>query len=525
MYDHGAGARAPGECCFKWGDYPADVANMFLEVLRAQCMVDVTVCAEGRHLHAHRIVLSACSAYLQEILSCTDDAHPVLILSGISFDDVQSVIEFMYQGEISVGADRIKSVLNTAEELQIRGLMGVSSHFVEEEGATLPEESPPEHVEASNEAEVADREPGTSEVIEPRSSDEMGQDEDEAKGTVNLTKYDDKKRRCRRKSCRKDYSEEALAAALEELRAGRSLVSTAGEHGIPRSTLYVRARSQGIQLAVCRRGHRGDRVQAAIKAVTDGASLQRAAEQYQIPKTVLWRNVRKQLGARPPPAGPAGLRRKTYDEEKRRAAVRALEQGDNLTRVSHQYQIPKTTLFREKTRLVETGRLPWSCLKRRGPYLDCFKRSRLGEAVAACQDGRMSQAAASVTFQVPKTTIWRRLQERGGGSGHPGRRGGTLKVEAVDEDEPAPVQQFAFSQVGGHIPVTYVQGSEFGEASLIILDPGRIAVEGSGRVAAEPPSETEETEEPETVDSENIEIVGSDNITDENESMANEDVT
>lgn len=36
--------------------------------------------------------------------------------------------------------------------------------------------------------------------------------------------------------------------------------------------------------------------------------------------------------------------------------------------------------------------------------------------MAACKDGKMSQAVASVTYQIPKTTIWRRLQKEIGKS-------------------------------------------------------------------------------------------------------------
>lgn len=42
-----------------------------------------------------------------------------------------------------------------------------------------------------------------------------------------------------------------------------------------------------------------------------------------------------------------------------------------------------------------------------------LKKSRLEEAVAACKGGKMSQAAASMTYHIPKTTIWRRLQQDG----------------------------------------------------------------------------------------------------------------
>lgn len=70
-------------------------------------------------------------------------------------------------------------------------------------------------------------------------------------------------------------------------------------------------------------------------------------------------------------------------------------------------------MFREKARLVDQGKLPLSFWKKRKTENEELKKSRLEEAVAACKGGRMSQAAASMTYHIPKTTIWRRLQQDG----------------------------------------------------------------------------------------------------------------
>lgn len=70
-------------------------------------------------------------------------------------------------------------------------------------------------------------------------------------------------------------------------------------------------------------------------------------------------------------------------------------------------------MFREKARLVNQGKLPLSFLKKRKTENEELKKSRLEEAVAACKGGRMSQATASMTYHIPKTTIWRRLQQDG----------------------------------------------------------------------------------------------------------------
>jgi len=62
---------------------------------------------------------------------------------------------------------------------------------------------------------------------------------------------------------------------------------------------------------------------------------------------------------------------------------------------------------------VDQGKLPLSFWKKRKTENEELKKSRLEEAVAACKGGRMSQAAASMTYHIPKTTIWRRLQQDG----------------------------------------------------------------------------------------------------------------
>lgn len=70
-------------------------------------------------------------------------------------------------------------------------------------------------------------------------------------------------------------------------------------------------------------------------------------------------------------------------------------------------------MFRDKARLVDQGKLPLSFWKKRKSENEELKKSRLEAAVAACKSGRMSQAAASMAYHIPKTTIWRRLQQDG----------------------------------------------------------------------------------------------------------------
>ena len=48
--------------------------------------------------------------------------HPVLVLRDVPFLDLQSILEFVYLGEVNVEQDRLQSFLKTAELLRIKGL-------------------------------------------------------------------------------------------------------------------------------------------------------------------------------------------------------------------------------------------------------------------------------------------------------------------------------------------------------------------------------------------------------------------
>ena len=59
--------------------------------------VDVSLCCDGRKIKAHKVVLSSCSGYFKEIFKENPHPHPVIIFKFIKFDDLMSIVEFMYQ--------------------------------------------------------------------------------------------------------------------------------------------------------------------------------------------------------------------------------------------------------------------------------------------------------------------------------------------------------------------------------------------------------------------------------------------
>jgi hypothetical protein len=90
--------------------------------------LDVTLASGHRTLGAHRLVLCACSALLENLL--TSPAHspvqshtnPMLYFNDIDFEDLEVLVDFMYRGSMTVTYQTLPGIINAARILQIRGL-------------------------------------------------------------------------------------------------------------------------------------------------------------------------------------------------------------------------------------------------------------------------------------------------------------------------------------------------------------------------------------------------------------------
>nr|XP_012217483.1 PREDICTED: uncharacterized protein LOC105669223 isoform X1 [Linepithema humile] len=442
---------------FKWNNYQNYLSNVVQQLLKEDCMVDVILSAAGQRIHAHRIVLCACSTLFQEVLSQVTEDYPTIILSDISPEDIKLIIEFIYHGEVRVPVENINNLLEAARSLKISGLVNIDGF--EESATTINKRNYSKEI-------VTEMDEVEEDVVESLENDLQ----DQHKQTITENCISNKKKKRRRETVKRDYSDDMLTSAINDLKLGQTLIEAATKHNIPRSTLYMRAKALGIHLNASRNGYPAECMNAAITAVISGSSLQHASEMFRIPKTVLWRRIQKE--------GYQILRpemKRTYALDTREAAVKALERGENLTKVALEFKIPKTTLFRDKVRLVDQGKLPLSFWKKRKTENEDLKKLRLEEAVAACKGGRMSQAAASMAYHIPKTTIWRRLQQDGKKrerSSNMKKQRGLIDTPQYDTEVIDKTQEgsaFNYCEVSSEIPITYIDENSISEDSVIIL--------------------------------------------------------
>ena len=62
----------------------------------------MTLACDGQLYSVHKFVLSMCSEYFQNILDKVDCKNPVIILKDIKKVDIESLLNYMYNGEVKV---------------------------------------------------------------------------------------------------------------------------------------------------------------------------------------------------------------------------------------------------------------------------------------------------------------------------------------------------------------------------------------------------------------------------------------
>ncbi|XP_065208873.1 longitudinals lacking protein, isoforms H/M/V-like isoform X3 [Planococcus citri] len=108
--------------CLRWNNHQSTLVQVIDSLLSSGVLVDCTLAAEGQYLHAHKVVLCACSPYLETLLSQHYEKHPIVILKDVKFQELKSMMDYMYKGEVNISQDQLGQFLKAAESLQIKGL-------------------------------------------------------------------------------------------------------------------------------------------------------------------------------------------------------------------------------------------------------------------------------------------------------------------------------------------------------------------------------------------------------------------
>ena len=172
--------------CLKWSNFQSNVSKSFSLLRNEKQLSDVTLISDDHKMvTAHKIVLSTCSEYFKDILTKTKLQNMTFCLEGVSHNDLNRVLDYIYYGEIQVYQDYLERFLNLARRFKLDGLTvgnNVEPEFRSKESEITPSMIDPpseplltkdEKVDTSNLPELID-----GRVIENKGQNKTNQTDD-----------------------------------------------------------------------------------------------------------------------------------------------------------------------------------------------------------------------------------------------------------------------------------------------------------------------------------------------------------
>ena len=114
-----------------WTNFQPHLTTIFKELFTENNFADVTLVSDDQvQIPAHKIILSACSPILKNILLHNTHSHPLLYLRGVKQQELLSILKFVYLGEVTIHQEQVKKFLDVAKDLDI---MGLSQNYTDEQ--------------------------------------------------------------------------------------------------------------------------------------------------------------------------------------------------------------------------------------------------------------------------------------------------------------------------------------------------------------------------------------------------------
>ena len=83
---------------------------------------DGTVACLDKFFPVHKLILSSCSDYFNQVFEMTGDKNSIVILKDVSPDIFEALLSYMYDGKVDITKDKIPDLIKAATALKIKGL-------------------------------------------------------------------------------------------------------------------------------------------------------------------------------------------------------------------------------------------------------------------------------------------------------------------------------------------------------------------------------------------------------------------
>ena len=113
-----------GDFFLKWPLHEENRTSTLEYLWKNETFLDVTLACDDDQIDAHKVILSAASPVLHNILKRNPHSHPLLYLRGTTKKDVQALLNFIYSGEAQILKEDLGDFMALATSLEVKGLVG-----------------------------------------------------------------------------------------------------------------------------------------------------------------------------------------------------------------------------------------------------------------------------------------------------------------------------------------------------------------------------------------------------------------
>ena len=109
--------------CVTQSSFEANVRESFQLMREENSHCDVTLASEDGHaVSAHRVILAAGSDFFRGIFKQARPKDIFLYLKGVKQQELDNILDFLYNGQAHLAQDELNNFLVIARELKIKGL-------------------------------------------------------------------------------------------------------------------------------------------------------------------------------------------------------------------------------------------------------------------------------------------------------------------------------------------------------------------------------------------------------------------
>lgn len=111
------------QCSLRFNEHTHNFVSL-LEYFRAkELFCDATIACDGKKYPVHQVILSTCSEFFADVFASASCRNPVVMLQDVSRFHIESLLTYIYTGEVLIPRHEMATFLSVAKSLYVKGLM------------------------------------------------------------------------------------------------------------------------------------------------------------------------------------------------------------------------------------------------------------------------------------------------------------------------------------------------------------------------------------------------------------------